>query len=64
MELELFFIDFQQAFDSLLKDKLMTALKELGIDYKLRRLGAMIMKQAKVSIITQKGEIESFVAYK
>lgn len=60
MELEILFIDFQQAFDSIDRTELMTALKELKIPVKLRRLIYATMKETKVSIKTQKGDTEEF----
>lgn len=60
IELELLFIDFQQAFDSIKRKELKRALKKLGVPSKLRRLIMMTMKRTTVSIKTQKGETEEF----
>lgn len=60
IQIEMLFIDFQQAFDSINRRKLMLALKELGINPKLRRLIQMTMNRTTVSIKTQKGETEEF----
>lgn len=62
MEIEMLFIDFQQAFDSVKRSKLMRGLKDQGIESKLRRLIAMTMNESEVNILTSKGESEGFVA--
>ncbi|CAG9829791.1 unnamed protein product [Diabrotica balteata] len=60
LELEMLFIDFKQAFDSIKRNVLMTALKKLKIPHKLRKLIEMTMRTTKISIKTQRGETEEF----
>src|SRR3978361_1936150 len=64
IEMEMLFIDFERAFDSIRREKLMLALKELGIEPKLRRLVQMTMRETVVSIKTLKGETEEFKIFK
>lgn len=59
MEIEMLFIDFKQAFDSIRK-QLKTVMKELQIPNKLRRLVMMTIKTTKIAIKTIKGETEVF----
>lgn len=59
-DMELLFIDFKQAFDSIKRCKLITALKELGVPAKLRKLIQMTLKTTRLTIKTQKGETEEF----
>jgi len=60
MEIEMLFIDFQQAFDSINRNELKRALKELGVGAKLGRLIMMTMEGTMASVLTQKGETEEF----
>ncbi|XP_056640928.1 uncharacterized protein LOC130447902 [Diorhabda sublineata] len=60
MEVEILFIDFEQAFDSIKRSKLMSALKELGIHPKLRKLIQCTMKKTTVTVRTQVGNTEEF----
>lgn len=60
IETEMLFIDFEGAFDSIKREELMKALKELGINPKLIRLIEMTMRRTTVSVKTLKGETEEF----
>ena len=60
MELDILFIDFRQAFDSIKRNKLLYALKEMKIPAKLRRLIRMTMKSSKMNVITEYGITDSF----
>ena len=64
IDIELLFIDFKQAFDSIKRGRLMAALKELGIEAKPRRLVKMTMSESTTTIVTQKGETREFVINK
>src|SRR3978361_2577824 len=63
IEMKMLFIDFERAFDSIRRE-IMLALKELGIEPKLRRLVQMTMGETVVSIKTLKGETEEFTIFK
>lgn len=56
INLEMLFVDFRQAFDTIHRGKLMKALKELEVNVKLRRLIRMTMQNTRATILTQKGE--------
>ena len=58
IDIEMLFIDFRQAFDLINRRQLMSALKELGIHPKLRRLISMTMFKTTVSIKFQRGITE------
>ena len=58
IDIEMLFIDFRQAFDLINRKQLMSALKELGIHPKLRRLISMTMFKTTVSIKFQRGITE------
>lgn len=60
MKIELIFIDFKQAFDSLRRNQLMKALQKLGIPGKLRRLIQMTMTNTRMRVKTTKGVTEEF----
>lgn len=60
INLELLFIDFQQAFDSIHRSKLIEAMKVMEIPIKLRRLIAMTMDESKATVKTNCGESEEF----
>lgn len=50
-DLHMLFVDFRQAFDSILKDKLLSSMESQGIPKKLVSLVKMTMKNAKASVI-------------
>lgn len=60
MELEVLFIDFKQAFDSIRRSKLMRIMEEMGVTAKLRRLIMMTLNANKINIKTSKGDTEIF----
>lgn len=60
MEIDLLFIDFKQAFDSLKRKELIKALEESGINEKLKRLIVMTMNNNTISIKTPRGKTEEF----
>lgn len=64
IEIEMLFIDFKQAFDSIKRGKLMKALKELNIEAKLRRLVRMTMENSRICIKTDRGDTEMFTINK
>ncbi|XP_072377719.1 uncharacterized protein [Diabrotica undecimpunctata] len=64
IEVELPFIEFQQAFDSINIAKLLTAMREMRIHNKLRPLIKMTMSKTVVTVKTQEGDTEEFVINK
>lgn len=64
INVEMLFVDFEQAFDSIDRGKLMLVLKELGIPAKLRKLIKMTLETTRISIKTQKGETTEFTINK
>lgn len=60
IEMEMLFIDFERAFDSIKREKLKTVMRELEVPEKLNRLIMMTMKSTRISIKTTKGETEEF----
>lgn len=58
VNLELMFTDFQRALDSIKKNKLINALVEIKIDFKLIRLIRMTIKSTIIKISTGAGKID------
>lgn len=55
VQIEMLFIDFQQAFDTIRREQLMKVLQELGINQKLRRLIRATMEETTVTVKTSFG---------
>lgn len=64
INVDMLFIDFQQAFDSVKRGKLIEILKELEVDPKLRRLIKMTMENSKICVKTRKGDTCEFLVNK
>lgn len=60
INLEILFVDFRQAFDSIKRNQLLEILKTLQVPLKLRKLIKMTMSHTRASVKTQIGETEEF----
>lgn len=60
INVEILFVDFKQAFDSIKRSRLMEALRELNIPCKLRRLIAMTLENTTANVQTEHGKTETF----
>ena len=64
ISLELLFVDFKQAFDSLNRNKIILIMEEMKIPSKIIRLVAMTLSKTKACVKTNKGKTEEFVTNK
>lgn len=64
LQLELLFVDFQSAFDTIKKRKLIKALIDMGIAPKIVRLIKVTTARTKISVRIGDGETDSFIINK
>ena len=60
ISIEMLFVDFQQAFDTISRKKLLEAMRTIGIPSKLIKLVAMTINKITAKVKTEEGETDEF----